>query len=186
MKYFLGFLVSIGLIILVFILIMRGFSGRGAPEQTNPLTEYANTDAIVRMTVDGPIVSEQEHQAYRISVGRSEVRIDTLKGYEYETIESKTYENNQQAFHNFLRALDLAGYTKGESNTNNQDERGVCANGRRYIEEILSGTSEVQRYWSTSCRGGGTFKGNTEEVKTLFDRQIPTADYSRMVGRLRI
>jgi len=189
MRYFLGFLVSIGLIILVFILVLRGFSGgKGGQQNQNPLTDYANTDTIVRMTVDGPIVSEQQHQAYRITVGRSETRIETLQGYEYDAIDTKTYDNNQESYANFLRAIDLAGYTKGDSEADSQaqDERGVCANGSRFVFEVVNGTSQVQRFWATSCGSKGTFKGNTEAVKHLFDRQIPLQDFSKETSHLNL
>ncbi|MEK7153054.1 MAG: hypothetical protein AAB834_03840 [Patescibacteria group bacterium] len=188
MRYFLGFLASIGLIILVFVLILRGFGGDSTKAPQDPLSEYANTDAVVSMTVDGPIIAEQQHQAYRISIGRSETRIETLQGYEYEAIETKTYENNREGFTNFLRAIDIEGYTRGaaEADSQAQDERGVCATGRRYVFEIMSGTSQVQRYWSTSCGSQGTFKGNAEQIKSLFDRQIPLPDFPRMTSRLRV
>ncbi len=188
MKYFIGFLASIGLVILVFVLVLRGFGGRHGTTNQSPLTDYANSDAIVRMTVDGPIVSDQQHQAYRITVGRSETRIETLQGYEYDAIDTKMYSNNQPGFTNFLRALDLAGFTKGVKNTDSQadDERGVCAFGSRYVLEIISGTSQIQRYWATSCGGQGTFKGNAVTVKRLFDKQVPTSDYSLLVSKLHL
>jgi hypothetical protein len=187
MRYFLGFLAAIGLIVLVIFLVLRGFSGGSEQAKPKPMTDYANTDTIVRMTVDGPIIAEQQHQAYRISIARSETRIETLQGYEYETIESKTYENNQESFTNFLRAIDLAGYARGvKADSQTQDERGVCATGNRFIFEIINGTREVQRYWSTSCGKQGTFKGDGARVKQLFDRQIPQPDFPRMTGRLRL
>jgi hypothetical protein len=188
MRYFLGFLAAVGLIILVFILVLRGFSGDSSVKKSNPLSDYAGTDALVRMTVDGPIISDQQHQAYRITIGRSETRIETLQGYEYDSIDTKTYENNQQGFTNFLRALDLAGYTRGlpKADRQTQDERGVCATGNRFIFEIINGTSEIQRFWSTSCGKGGTFKGNAAQVKQLFDRQVPVPDFPRMTSRLRV
>lgn len=185
MRYLFGFLASLGLIILVFVLVLRGFSGDPKTTQ-NPLTDYANTDALVRLTVDGRIVSEQEHRAYQITVGRSEVRLETLKGYEYETIETRTYNNNQESFYNFLSALDLAGFTRGAEETENQDERGACADGQRFVYEILSGTSEVQRHWSASCRGQGTFKGNAAAVRQLFDKQVPAIDRPKTIGRLQL
>jgi hypothetical protein len=186
MRYFFGFLASLGLIILVFILILRGFTGGPDSPDRKPLSSYANTDALVRLTVDGRIVSEQEHRAYQISVGRSEVRLETLQGYEYETLETRTYENNQESFNNFLRALDMAGFTRGSDTRENRDERGACADGSRYIFEILNGTSQVQRYWAASCRGQGTFKGSSTMVKQLFEKQIPTADRSKTIGRLAL
>jgi hypothetical protein len=186
MRYFFGFLASLALIVLVFVLVLRGFSGDSTTKDRTPLSEYANTDALVRLTVDGRIVSEQEHRAYQITVGRSEVRVETLKGYEYETLETRTYENNQESFNNFLRALDLAGYTRGIEDGDNRDERGVCAEGYRYVYEILSGTSEVQRFWATSCKGFGTFKGSAPAVKLLFDKQVPTIDRNKTIGRLQL
>lgn len=187
MKYFFGFLASIGLVILVFVLVLRGFGGKHGVAR-NPLTDYANSDAIVRITVDGPIVSDQQHQAYRITVGRSEMRIETLQGYQYDPIDTKTYQNTQEGYANFLRALDIAGFTKGTKDPDSQaqDERGVCAFGDRYIFEIINGTSQVERYWSTTCGGQGTFKGNTVTAKRLFDKQIPSADYSVMVSKLHL
>ena len=173
MKYFLGFLAAVGLIILVFILVLRGFGGDKNIAQPDPLSDYANTDALVRMTVDGPIVADQQHNAYRISVGRSETR---------------TYENNQQGFTNFLRALDVVGFNKGNDKATKEadDERGMCATGKRFVFEIINGTSQVQRYWSSTCGTLGTFKGNSAQVKSLFDRQVPIPDFPQMTSRLRL
>lgn len=188
MKYFFGFLASLGLIVLVFLLVMRGFGGGEAPQKKDPLSNLANTDTMVRMTVDGPIVSDAEHQAYRVTVGQSEVRIETLKGYEYDSVETLTYQNNSQAYNNFLRALDIAGFDKGAEkvDSQNEDERGVCSTGSRYIMETIDGTSQVQRYWSTSCGGQGTFKGNTQQVKQLFNNQIPKKDFTKLTRGLRL
>ncbi len=188
MRYFFGFLASVALIIFVFILVLRGFSGNNAPQPNRtPLTDYASTNTQVAMTIDGPVVAEPEHDAYRITVGRSETRLEALKGYEYQVAATKTYGNNQEAFYTFLRALDLAGFSKGKDASGQaKDERGVCAAGRRFVFEIVSGTSSIQRYWTTSCGDQGTFKGNTAITKQLFDRQIPGTDFSQTVNRLRL
>ena len=186
MKYLLGLLASVALIVLVLVLVFRSFSAGPTLENKDPLTDYAATNAIVTMTVDGPVTSEQQHVAYRISVGRSEARIETLKGYGYEVTDTKSYTNNQESFYAFLRALDLAGFTKGDEDVSEQarDERGVCATGRRFVFELTSGTSEIQRYWSTTCRKFGTFKGSATAVRQLFSRQIPDPDFSRLTSPL--
>lgn len=177
MKYFLGFLVSIGLIVLVVVLVVRGFSGDNSSKDKNQtvLSDYAGTDAVVQMTIDGPIVADQDHRAYRITVGRSQVTVEALKGYQYENIENKFFTNNQEAYNNFLRALDLAGFTKGNTKFKGADPRGVCAGGQRYIFKILNGASEVQNYWTTSCKGGN-FKGNAAQIRQLFNKQVPSTD----------
>jgi hypothetical protein len=188
MRYFIGFLVSIGLIILVFILVLKGFSGDGAKQSKTSLVDYANTAVQMRLTVDGPIVADQEHNVYRITVGRDETTIETFKGYESTLINFQHYDNNPVGYANFLRALDVAGYTKGITGPGAQkDERGICAIGDRYVMEINNGSSRrMQRFWSTNCRGQGTFKGNAQEVRRLFRVQIPPADMSKLTGSLNL
>ncbi len=187
MRYFVGFLVSIGLVILVVVLIVRGFSGGDSAKSSQTvLSDYANTDVQVRFTVDGPIVADSAHNAYRITVGRTDSTIETFRGYESSVIDMQRYDNNPVSYTNFLKALDLAGFTKGVKQVGGSDERGVCAIGDRYIMEIINGSSRIQRYWSTSCRGGGTFRGAGQEVRRLFRAQIPPADLSKLTGNLNL
>lgn len=180
MKYLLGLLVAIGLVVLVFVLVLRGFSGNREPDNKISLMDYANTNAIVSLTVDGKINANQLHNAYEISVGRSDARMDVFQGYQRELLRTQNYQNNDEAFANFLRALELAGFNKGSEATTSQqnDPRGVCADGQRYVLRITSGASDIQRLWTTSC-GGGTFKGDRNKVQQLFRLQIP--DYSTLL-----
>jgi hypothetical protein len=172
MRYFLGFLAAIGLIIVVFILILRGFTSR-TPESTINLLDYANTTAVMRLTVDGPIDAETVHDRYRIVVGRDEASIERTRGYEGAQSEFHSFESNRTAYANFLRALQLQGFTKGDPSPERADERGNCPDGSRYIFEIIDGKQKrVQRFWSTSC-GKGTFGGSSAQVRQLFLRQIP-------------
>jgi hypothetical protein len=178
MRYFLGFLAAIGLVVLVFILILRGLSG---PRQSNVqtlLTDYSKTQTVMRMTIDGPVNADQNHRQVRVTVGRDENMVETITGYQGEVLDTKTYPNNEEAYYTFLRALQLQGYTKGNPDEARADERGVCATGKRYIFEIITGSATVQRYWTTSCDGGGTFTGNTSTIRLLFQKQVP--DYSKM------
>lgn len=186
MKYFFGFLIGIGMIVLVVMLVIRGFSGDGGKTSTTPLSDYANTDVVVRMTVDGRIIAEQQHQAYRITIGRTQTSVETLKGYQYETIENRTFDNNSESYNNLLRALDIAGFSRGNKKSQATDPRGICANGQRYTFEILDGATEIQNYWSTSCGGQGNFKGNAGQVRQLMNKQIPAADFAKTVSRLQL
>lgn len=187
MKYFFGFLASIGLIILVVILIVRAFNSGSTSTQT-PLVDYASTGYQVSLTVDGPIVSDQQHVAYRITVGESETSIQTLQGYQGTVTAEKDYSNNSDSYAEFLRALDIAGFDKGVTNatTEQNDDRGECALGRRYIFKIINGANTPQRFWSTSCGGEGTFKGNTQDVLQLFDQQIPEQDFETLTDPLQL
>jgi hypothetical protein len=185
MKYFFGFLITIGLVIIVFIMIVKGFSGDSKKVVPTPLSSYAGTSTVVRFTVSGPIVGDDQFNSYQITVGREQTAFETRQGYEAQPINQRTYENNQEAYVNFLRALDFAGFTRGDKKAS-KDERGTCANGRRYVMEIRSGESDKQRFWATTCRGQGSFGGNVEEVRRLFNAQIPAIDFSKLTNGLKL
>lgn len=175
MKYFLGFLVAVGLLVGVFLLVLNGFKSDKPKTTATPLVEYASTDREMRYTMRGHISADTSHHAIRITVGRNLTTIDVIQGYNEETIKTQSYANNQSAYAEFLRALDLAGYTRGVPNPELQDDRGYCATGQRYVMEILDRADTVQHYWTTTC-GKGNFKGNANQVKTLFIKQVP--DYN--------
>jgi heme/copper-type cytochrome/quinol oxidase subunit 4 len=175
MKFIIGFLVTIGLIILAFILIFRG---NGAPAVTTPdIIRYANTNVVMQLTIDGPINSQQAHRMTRITVGQSQVTMTTVQGYQNTVIQSKSYDNNTTAYTDFLHALQIAGYSKGTKTTSLADERGVCPFGNRFIYEIINGAQDSQRYWHSDC-GSGNFKGSWSTVNSLFIRQVP--DYTTL------
>jgi len=183
MRYFLGFLAAIGLIVLVFILVLRGFSGGKQPANKAVLTDYASTETVMQLTLDGPVNADQNHERVRISVGRTINTIEIMKGYENKVVDSRIYPNNEEAYGNFLRSLQLLGYTKGNADPKLADERGVCPLAQRYVYEIVSGDATVQRFWNGSC-GGGTFGGNANNVRALFKQQIP--DYSQLTRKLSV
>jgi hypothetical protein len=188
MKYFFGFLASIGLIIFVIVLIVRGFTGGGDKNTKlpTPLSDYAHTSVQMQYIMDGPTVADQERRSLRITVGQDESSAEVLEGYNQNVIASKSYVSNDAAYGEFLRALDIAGYTKGaneESSQKNTDERGFCPSGYRYSFDIIDGSSRKQHLWATSCGAKqGTFKGKTSAVRTLFEDQIP--DYGK--GELKL
>ena len=183
MKYFIAFLATVGLIVFVFILVIRGFSGTKEPKDRLVLADHVNSSLSVQLTVDGEVTADQTHVGYRIYVDRNIAKIETYKGYQNIVTDSKTYANNDKAYAQFLRALDFAGFTKGNDDAANADDRGVCANGNRYIYQIDDSPQGDKRYWSSTC-GGGTFKGNTQGVRQLFQRQIP--EFSQLTSRLDI
>jgi hypothetical protein len=181
MRYVIGFLVSIGLLILVFVLIFRG-GGDPAPTPgaAARLVDYANTTTTVQFIDDYPVTADQTHRQSVTTVGRDEVTFSYESGYEGTVIRSQSYANNPQAYANFLRALQLNGFTKGENVEQLRDERGYCANGHRYIFEIKDGSRTIQRLWSTSCGKIGTFQGQTAAVRSLFRKQVP--DYNKLIS----
>jgi hypothetical protein len=186
MRYIIGLLLGIGLIVLTFILIIKAFTGHGStPNQRIDLNDYATSSAVMRYTVDGPINSDQQHSRVRITVSKDQVVYEQIQGYEGKLVQTKTYPTNVQSYSTFLRALKIAGYTNGDPKKDD-DERGYCPQGRRYVYEALDGGDTILRWWSSTCGGAaaGNFGGEPSTVRTLFERQVP--DYNKLTQGVRI
>lgn len=181
MRYFGGFLIAVGIIIVVLILIFRG----GGPEQ-KPLflPDYAPTAAVAQYTIDGSVSNPETHRQIQITVGNSSAVLTVIKGYQGEVVRSQTYPMDQAAYEAFLYALQRSGYTEGDNDQKLADERGYCPTGQRYIYEMLNGDKQLLRYWSTSCGSTKTFKGNDAIVRRLFIKQIP--DYDTLTSSVNL
>jgi hypothetical protein len=177
MRYIIGFLITMGLLIFVFVLIFRGPSGGNNPAQNAPkkLIDYADTSIVMEFTIKGAVEADQTHDELRMTIGNNESTIEVFQGYQGNLIRTQSYANNPVAYADFLRALQLAGYNLGNPDKTLSDERGYCATGQRYIMEIKDGDHDIQRFWSSSC-GIGSSKGKVNAIQSLFIRQIP--DYS--------
>jgi hypothetical protein len=126
-RYFLGLFAIIALLIILIIILIP--SGAKNPSKTNSLISYANTGAVVRLTIDGPEVSNQDHQEVQITVGKSNVTYAQLTGYNGQVVQVQNFANTEAAYDVFLRSLYYAGYNEGNSSSSLSDERGVCALG---------------------------------------------------------
>lgn len=173
MRYFVGFLVTIGLIIVLIVMLFGGGNKTKTPPTSKKLVTYASTNAEVRMTIDGPVNADQIHQQIQINVSRDEVTYKQITGYEGTVVKRTRYDNNQNAYANFLRAIALAGFTKGSLDEQLKDERGHCPLGNRYVFELTQGDKKIERFWATSCNGVATFLGNVGVTRQLFEAQVP-------------
>lgn len=186
MRYFIGFLIILGLIILGIILFIRLlFGGNDQPQMkdTEALTSYASTRTIMQMEIAGPITADQDHQRVQIDVGTGGNEIRIYKGYQTEVLRRENFHSNPDAYANFLRAIDLLGYTNGDTAENMADERGFCPGGERYVFSIADGAETKQRFWATSCGKEGSFKGQSDMIVELFQAQIPGySDLTENVG----
>lgn len=171
MRYFLGLLGIVALILGVLLLIIRGFSG-DEPKEQKFLTDYTTTNTTMQMTIQGPVNAEQQHQGVRVTIGKSENRVEILQGYDQKVVSTQSFTSNETAYGTFLRALQLKGYTKGKADPKLADERGFCPAGNRFIFEIKNGDNKIQRFWQSSCKEGN-FGGNLSAVMDLFEAQIP-------------
>ena len=151
----LTFLIGFGLVILVIILVVKAFTGAGKKAvitERTPITSYVDTSTAMEFSASGPIVAQEDYDSIRISVGRDERRIDILRGYEGEIVATRTYENTEAAYNEFLHALALNGYAVGEPSENTSEEvAGRCASGSRYIFAVKDGNREIESRWTTSC-----------------------------------
>lgn len=190
MRYFVGFLITVGLLILVVVLLLTGGGEKATPttgqkpKTTKELAAYADTGAVARLTDSGEINAASQHTTVRITIGREDVTYEQIRGYEGSVVNQRTYVNNQNAYSNFLYAVGRAGFTLGDSDPKLANEKGFCPLGHRFVFELVDGAHEIQRYWATNCGNGApkTYKGNLGLTLTLFQLQVP--DYSDLTSEL--
>ena len=181
-KRILAVLIGLGILVLIFVLVIKAFSGSSTPApKSTDLVTYANTDASTVLYVDGPINYDGDHRTLKIFVSQKQIGLDVIDGYQGNVVEGRRYVNNEQSYAIFLKALQHLSFTKGLDTPGLQDERGYCATGNRYIYQFLPSDDKAFRYWSTSC-GQGTFKGNPTGVRNLFYKQIPAKDFNTLVS----
>jgi len=173
MKYFIGFMITIGLLILLIILLMRGGGDTVKPKTTKTLASYSSTNAEVSFLNSGPINAASEHNQILITVDRDYVTYRQLIGYDGQVVVTRRFKNTQNAYNNFLSALGRAGFTKGRIAENLLSEKGFCPLGQRFVFEMNQGTEQIQRYWATNCGNPKTYLGNLSVTISLFQAQVP-------------
>jgi hypothetical protein len=172
MKYFLGFFITIGLIILLIILLVGGGKPE-VPSTSKALDTYSGTSAEASLLIDGPINARSKHQAIRITVGRDSVTYEELRGYDNNTVELKTFSNTENSYDVFLHALERAGFTNGDTSKALADEKGQCPQGNRYVFMLEQGGRTLERFWASSCGGAKSYLGNLETSLQIFQNQVP-------------
>ena len=182
MRYIIGVLVAIGLVVLLIVLLFSG--GGSKPQNSKSLSSYANSDAVARLTIDGPEVSQQDHHQVQIEVSRDSVTFRKIQGYDGQVLDTRNYDNSLNSYSVFLHALAHAGFTKGNTDPSMKDERGNCALGERYIFELQQDGNDIVRFWSTSCGSPKTYGGNTALTLGLFQKQVP--DYNDLVSNFQL
>jgi hypothetical protein len=180
---FVGFIVFIIIVVMLF-----GHGGKKTPTgpQLNPLPDYASTDATVSFTADGIVNADELHRSVRITVSANQMTLDVLQGYNPRVIQSKSFENKQEAYIVFLKAINNAGFLAKTKNTKiPADERGQCALGFRYILDLNQDGQDLSRTWASTCGTKvGTSTGLTTTIQTLFQDQIP--NYQTLVNQVNL
>jgi hypothetical protein len=178
MRYLIGALITFGLIVLVLVMLFRGGGGGSTTPKALVLHDYVHSDSVAKLVIDAPVQADSTHQSVEIDVSNSNVSFTLFNGYQQNAILTQTYANNDDAYANFLLALQNEGYTKGNTDSKFADERGVCPLGTRNVYSFSDNSNQLMRFWSTSC-GTATFKGKPSSVTTLFKKQVP--DYGKLV-----
>ena len=172
--------IFVGFIVFIVILVTLFSHGGKKPIVTNPvqpLPNYASTDATVSLTTDGIVNGDDIHRQIRITVSSTQRTLDILQGYNGTVINTKNFENNQEAYLVFLKALNYSGFLAKNKSNVPSDERGECPLGFRYVFDLNSDTGDLSRLWTSSC-GIGNWGGALDTVQTLFQDQI--TDYSTL------
>lgn len=184
-RYFIGFLISIGLIITLIILLFSGSSNTTTKPAQKLLSSFAGTGAVVQMVVDGPVTAQQTHTQIRITVGRDLATFQQFQGYDGTVVNSKSYTNTTNSFNVFLNALAHAGFTQGNKNATITDPTGYCPLGDVYSFRLVDDAgTQLQYFWTTSCGSPKTYNGNTSLTVSLFRSQIP--DYNTLIQDVRL
>ncbi len=153
--------------------------GHGPSKPTTTVKElptYSDTNAQVQTITDGPVNGDDVHRQVRITIDRNTRSIDIIQGYQGHVIQSKTYQNNENAYNIFLQALSGAGFTKSRK-SDIKYEYSICPTGNHFFFNLI-GTGDDSTdtsYWTTSC-GGGTSAASASLVQTLFRAQITDYD----------
>ena len=182
MAFFVGIIIFIVILVAIF-----GHGGRKpASTQVTALPDYAGTNATVSFTQDGIVNADSLHRSIRITVSTNQVTLDVLKGYNPQVIQSNSFENNQEAYTVFLKAINNAGFLAKTKNTKiPDDETGQCALGNRFILALDQDGTDISRTWASTCGSKvGTSTGAVQTLQTLFEYQVP--NYQTLIDTVNL
>ena len=188
MKYIIG---GFGLVLVVSLFVFLMFVLLGGDDDDPPpiddalvLSEQVDAGSEVSFTIYGPIVSNEEFRAIRITVSSNERRFQLLEGYNLAKGDEVRLSNTSAAYESFLHALENAYFTAIREDAPERED-GRCPTARRYVYRLSIGDEEVLRTWASPCRGErGSFGGEMRLVERLFQGQIP--DYRELTRGMRL
>ena len=182
-RYIFGFLGLMAIVVFLIVLIFRLADRDTTPliESRPALTELATTDTNLVFTESGPIIAQEKHYMVRITVGDDSRRVEVIQGYNNNVVAQANFDNTEEAYEQFLAALDRNGYNE-DRNTDIESENGLCANGKRFVFETIP-SDALTRRWATSCSERGNIAGKVSIIVKLFQDQIP--EYNRFVNDAR-
>jgi hypothetical protein len=180
-----GVFLAIILIVLLILSLARPDGTDTATNEPQTLASFASSGAVASYTQQGRITSPEEHRSIVITVSSNERKIDIFAGYNGRVISSERLSNTVDSYQNFLAGLENAGFTLSRTSPSGDSVEGKCPLGTRFIYNISNVPDIKTPTWSTSCQSkDGTFAGNRNTVKQLFQNQIP--DYKELTQSVRL
>lgn len=185
MKYILGVVGVLGLLLVAFIFIFTRGGNDSQPKGAQPkqLVEYAKQNSSVSVTTTGPLVGDEDRRSIQITISALERELEVLSGYDGQVIDSYSFPNTPEAYKTFLSAMSGQGFTAAKS-SNIEDKWRVCPTGRHFEYKLTEMNKTVSDLWGVSCDKSGTFNGKGNTVRQLFERQIP--EYTELVKDIRL
>lgn len=150
--------------------------------KTDPAVESSllktTSDRGVKLTVRGPIVADENFTSYTITSSPSARMMSVYNGYLDSVRDERNYDNNAQAYTQFVYALDNANMSKAKASDNKDEQlRGICATGYIYEYATTLNGQVVDTLWTSTCSGSkGTLDASTSQLNNLFQKQIPDYD----------
>jgi hypothetical protein len=149
------------------------------------LKQVKSAGGSVEFKTSGEVVGEENHRAIRITVSSSERTLEVLSGYDEQVVSTQSSPNTQSAYEAFIDALDGAQFGATKQGREEMSEKTACPLGLHYEYVMNTSSGDESKSWATSCsRADGTFSGNSNVVRTLFQNQIP--DYRKYVSGVRL
>lgn len=181
MKFFFGLLAFIAAIVVVVLLIVSLFrtldsqsGGKNNPiSSTYNLEDESSINSVVRYTVSGPIVAEENYREVRITISQNTRTIEQINGYQGKVANTSTFSNTTAAYQAFIGALRAAEFTSRRSGETS-DISATCVTGQRLKYELSVANEKPVDTWTTSCSfNHGNFAGNPTGTAQIFRAQIP-------------
>ena len=101
--------------------IFNRTTGGSSSQATSADLEEAETvlssAAVATYEVDGPVVANQDHRSYVITVTNAKTDIKLYERYGAKVVEQKSYPNTQESFDAFMAALANENVTAEKSGT---------------------------------------------------------------------
>ena len=186
MRYLLATLGFVLLIVVIIVLLTSSGSHKATTNGNKviKLMSYATkSQSQVRYTIDGPINASENHRSVQVTVSPSDRNLTVFQGYQGSAIINQSYPNSQQAYSDFLAALQHVNFTAERGVSPTISSQSICPLGNRSRYQIIDGTKNVMDLWSASCTSG-SFAGNISQSASLFRSQIP--DYDKLTSHVSV